>query len=202
MNRFDTLMKRRFTLAAIGFELSLGLLGCLLSWVTGGWPIIALPAADAPMVARHLGLGVLAALPFLAGLVLIDRYPRGPFLRSLTQTVHEEVVPLFQGSSTTGLIAIALAAGLGEELLFRAFLQQRIADWWAGPAGPWVALVLASIVFGLCHSLCAAYAVLATVMGLALGGLYAATGQLIAPVTMHAVYDAVALLYLMRRPRK
>ena len=66
------------------------------------------------------------------------------------------------------------------------------------PPGRGSALAIASVAFGVCHSLCAAYAVLATVMGLALGGLFLATGHLLAPITMHAVYDGLALLYLVR----
>ena len=127
-----------------------------------------------------MGIGLVTALPFLAGLVLVDRYPIG-FLRPLAKTVREDVVPLFRGTGVVGLLAIACAAGVGEELLFRGFLQQTVADWWGLPAGPWIALAVASVVFGVCHSLCAAYAVLATVMGLALGGLFLATGISLAP---------------------
>ena len=110
-------------------------------------------------------------------------------------------MPLFRGTGAAGLFAIACAAGVGEEFLFRGFLQQTVAEWWGLPAGPWIALAIASVAFGICHSLCAEYAVYATVMGLALGGLLLATGHLLAPMVMHAVYDGLALLYLVRWSR-
>jgi membrane protease YdiL (CAAX protease family) len=204
MSRFSALIGNRFTLVAITFELSLGLLGWLLSWAVGAWPMVAVEVVDRHAAWRDVGIGVgigmVTALPFLAGVVLVDRYPIG-FLRPLANVVHEDVVPLFRGTGVMGLLAIACAAGVGEELLFRGFLQQTVADWWGLPAGQWIGLAVASVVFGVCHSLCAAYAVLATVMGLALGGLFLATAHLAAPIAMHAVYDGLALLYLVRWSR-
>ncbi len=127
----------------------------------------------------------------------MDRYPVG-LLRQLRQIVQAEVVPLFRGTSTTGLLAISVAAGVGEEVLFRGFLQSAITDAWGPAGGVWIGLVAASLVFGVCHSLCVAYAVLASAMGLLLGALYVATGSLVAPVTTHVAYDFLALLYLLR----
>jgi membrane protease YdiL (CAAX protease family) len=186
---------RRFTLVAIAFELLLGLLGALLAaWLLPGR---LLQTFAGPRPLQDVGWGLLAALPLAAGLVWIDRHPVG-ILRRLSTTVHEDVVPLFRGTSTWGLLAISVAAGLGEELLFRGFLQSAAASAWGAPHGGWVGLLLASVAFGLCHSLCAAYAVLATLMGLVLGGLYLATAHLAAPIATHTAYDFLALLYLVR----
>jgi uncharacterized protein len=200
MKGLHTLIGTRFALWAIVFELSLGLLACLLCWIVGGWPMASAGMVDSHVAWRDVGVGCASAVPFLAGLVWVDRHPVG-LLETLTRTVHDDVVPLFRGTGVVGLLVIACAAGVGEELLFRGFLQQALADWWDAPAGPWIAWVVASVVFGACHSLCAAYAVIATVMGLALGGLWLATGHLVAPMTMHAVYDGLALLYLVRWSR-
>jgi hypothetical protein len=197
MSRYGALISHRFTWVAIAFELSLGLAGCALSWAVGSWPRVWACVVGERRASYDVALGCLAALPFLAGLVVMERYPIG-FLRALVHTVRHDVVPLFRRTGPLGLVAIACAAGVGEELLFRGFLQQTITGWWEPPAGPWIGLAIASVVFGLCHALCAAYAVLATVMGLALGGLLLATDGLIAPIAMHAVYDGLALLYLVR----
>ncbi len=200
MNRLHSLIGTRFTRWAVAFELSLGLLACLLCWIVGGWPMASAHMIDSRLAWRDAGLGAVSAVPFLAGLVWIDRHSVR-WLETLTRTVRNDVVPLFRGTGVCGLLVIAGAAGVGEELLFRGFLQQTLADWWGPPAGPWIAWGVASVLFGVCHSLCAAYAVIATLIGLALGGLWLATGHLLAPMTMHAVYDALALLYLVRWSR-
>jgi membrane protease YdiL (CAAX protease family) len=88
---------------------------------------------------------------------------------------------------------ISLAAGVGEELLFRGLLQAAIADW----LHPWAGLGIASLVFGLAHSITRTYAVLATLLGAYLGGLWLACDNLLAPMITHALYDFLALLYLI-----
>jgi len=75
MSRRWALAGNRFTFVAITFELSLGLVGCLLSWAVGDWPRVAVEAIEVRAAWRDTGIGLAAALPFLAGLVLIDRHP-------------------------------------------------------------------------------------------------------------------------------
>ncbi|MHB0957406.1 MAG: CPBP family intramembrane glutamic endopeptidase [Pirellulaceae bacterium] len=190
---------RRFTLIALTFELLLGGLGLALCWWFDRWPSELDLRRAHPLLGMHFAFGLLATLPLIAGLHLMERHPVG-ILRQLRRTVREEVVPLFRGTSAGGLLAISLAAGIGEELLFRGFLQSAIADRWGPVGGLWAGWITASVLFGLCHSLCLAYALLATGIGLVLGGLYLATGSLVAPMTTHAAYDFLALLYLLRAP--
>ena len=59
-------------------------------------------------------------------------------------------------------------------------------------------LVAGSLIFGVLHTVTRAYAVLATLMGLYLGGLLLVTDSLLVPMLVHAVYDAVAFLILVR----
>ncbi len=95
-------------------------------------------------------------------------------------------------------LVIALLAGLAEESLFRGVLQASLTVW----LGPLPALLVASVLFGLCHALNRAYALLATGMGLVLGLEFYWTGNLIAPAVTHAAYDFFALLYLTRLLRR
>jgi uncharacterized protein len=47
------------------------------------------------------------------------------------------------------------------------------------------------------------YAMLAGVIGLYLGWLWMATGELLLPIAVHALYDFLALVYLVKiRPRR
>ena len=52
--------------------------------------------------------------------------------------------------------------------------------------------------FGLAHSVTRTYAILATIIGLYFGWLWLATGNLLVPITTHAVYDFLALVYFVR----
>jgi membrane protease YdiL (CAAX protease family) len=103
------------------------------------------------------------------------------------------------------LIVISLCAGIGEELLFRGWLMNWLADTiaLASPAIDSqlvmiVALIGSSIVFGLFHPITRLYIVLAALMGLYFGGLMMWTGNLLVPMTAHAAYDAVQLLITRR----
>lgn len=102
---------------------------------------------------------------------------------------HEVLVPLFGTLDTTAIIAIGIAAGVGEEWLFRGVLQSTVG------------LLPASLAFGAVHIGSRAmlpFGVWAAVMGLALGSLAIVTGGLLAPIVAHAVYDILALLYVRR----
>ena len=88
-------------------------------------------------------------------------------------------------------VALALLSGVAEEAFFRGALQ------------PQVGLLAASLLFALAHfapgrdlwpwTLCSLAA------GLALGGLFAWTGNLVAPVVAHALINAVNLRVLSVR---
>jgi len=187
----------RFTAIALSFELGLGVLAAVLGWLTGHAPLetLAGQSARALLTAGLVGTGL--ALPAFAAVVLMDRFPVGPF-RQLRRTVRRDLVPLFRGTGLLGLAAISLAAGFGEELLFRGFFQTALAAWVGPPWGCWSALLAASLAFGCCHWLSTTYAVLATLMGIYLGSMFWLSGSLAAPVAAHAAYDFLVLLYLVR----
>jgi hypothetical protein len=138
--------------------------------------------------------GVFAALPMLGLLAWCLRTSYGP-MRRLVAMVEERLGPLLAGASTRGIVLLAALAGLGEEVLFRGVIQAGLAE----RLPLWVALVLASLLFGIGHWLSASYAVLAGLIGLYLGLVFVAADNLLAPIVAHAVYDVVALAVLVRR---
>ncbi len=184
------------TLIAVIFESLLGLVTIGLGWLVG-----VDPAARIHFDATALLVGAVATVPPVAALILLDRYPMGPFGR-LQQFVRQHVVPIFRDCSWWQFALIAAAAGVGEELLCRGLLQQGLEIWLTGPLGATAAmacaLVIASVLFGLAHFLTPMYAAACILIGLYLGGLYMATGNLLVPVIVHALYDLVALIYLTR----
>lgn len=103
--------------------------------------------------------------------------------------LESEVFPLFRRASVADLLGVAALAGLGEELFFRGVLQDELGIW------------IASAIFGLPHGPSRELwplAVWATGMGVFLGALYQASGNLFIPALAHALYDGAALLYVRR----
>jgi len=66
------------------------------------------------------------------------------------------------------------------------------------PLWRWLSLLLAAVLFGLLHFITPTYAVLAGLIGLYLGALWLATGNLLTPIVTHGTYDLLALVYLAR----
>jgi membrane protease YdiL (CAAX protease family) len=177
-------------LVGIAIEGGLGVLGWLLGWVFGQptWEAIHWNSRDAAW-------GLVACLPMLVLFLLCVYWPVGP-LRGIKRLTDEILRPLFAQCSMLDLAVLSLLAGFGEELLFRAALQGALTHWLGQVAG----LLVASILFGLLHSLSVAYAVLVTLMGLYLGGWWLATGNLLVVIVAHGVYDFFALVFLVRGP--
>lgn len=198
----------RFLRTALYFEWGLALAAIVLGWLLGVQPLrgFSFAAAHLPAQLAAIGYGVLATLPLLLGLLVIERLPWGPLIR-LRELVNQQVVPLFAEASLFDLAMISLAAGCGEELLFRGLLQVWLTEmggsWWGmnASAAMVVGLAISAALFGLAHYITHTYVVLAAGIGLYLGWLLIATGHLLAPITTHALYDFLALLYLTHRWR-
>jgi uncharacterized protein len=185
-------MTKHFALTAAAFEGSLTVVAIALGWLLG-----QPPSRTFHFDLRHAALGVAATLPPLGLFWLCLKLPL-PALRTITRILDEMLVPLFRGCPVVHLAIIAALAGLGEEMLFRGVIQTAVAEEIGGPRGVWLALVIAAVLFGLLHSITPTYALLAGLIGLYLGGLWLACGNLLAPITVHALYDFVVLVYLVK----
>lgn len=91
---------------------------------------------------------------------------------------------------TASRIALmAIGAGITEELLFRGVFQ----TWLSSMLPVAVAIILPNIVFGLLHARTALYAAIAGLVGCYLGVIFWISGNLVAPMVTHGLYDVVAL---------
>ncbi len=187
---------QNFTLLATAFEGGLAVIAVGLGWLLGEPPLASLPRTPAGILCG-VAWGIAATLPPIALLWLCLKCPLGP-LADLVRVVDELLVPLFRQCRMLELAVIALLAGLGEEMLFRGVIQAAAADWVDGPSGVYVGLAAAAVLFGLVHCITPTYALLAGLIGLYLGWIWIATGNLLVPITTHGVYDFVALVYLVR----
>jgi membrane protease YdiL (CAAX protease family) len=189
----------RTTIIALLFEGGLGIAAFAAGWLLGHWPAVGMDAASGGVQQQleAIGWGLVATGPLVLGLVAIDRLPWKPLehLRALTEEV---VMLMFRGASVLQLAVVSIAAGFGEELLFRGLVQAGLSSLIGGVYGPWVALAVASVLFGVCHWLNTTYAILAMLAGAYFGLLFLLTGNLWTPIVAHAAYDLLALIYLVR----
>jgi membrane protease YdiL (CAAX protease family) len=179
---------RRAVYFGLLFESSLMLLALALGWLFNQ------PAlASLTWVSCDGALGVGIAAPMLFGLVLLTRVRFPPFVR-LRRLFDTFARPFFAPYTVLDLALLSATAGIGEEMLFRGVIQAVLHRWW----GVWVALFAASVLFGLLHALTPTYAILAILAGVYLGGVWLLTENLLVVIIAHAVYDFLALLYLLR----
>jgi uncharacterized protein len=184
---------QQFAVTAAIFEASMAVLAVALGWLFG-YP----PARTLHLDLHGLGIGIVATLPLLALLWLCAVCPVRP-LKRITRIVEAVLVPPFRECSVMELAVLSALAGIGEELLFRGVVQTVVTIECGGPSGVWIGLAVAAVLFGLLHPITPTYAALAGLIGLYLGGLWLISGNLLAPMIAHGLYDFLALLYLIRR---
>jgi uncharacterized protein len=182
----------RFPIVVLGVAFEAGL--AVLAWGIG-WLVGVSPVQRLRMDLKNAAVGVAATGPLLLLFFWSLRSRLRSFLR-IRAFFAEVVLPLFGACSILELALISIAAGVGEELLFRGLIQA-LAVHWLGPAA---GLAVASVLFGLLHPITPGYVVLAGLMGAYLGLLALVTDNLLAAIVTHALYDFLALVYLLRGP--
>ena len=158
------------------------LLGAQVAGVRFAW---GRPVRDV-IIGAIVGAGLGAA-----NIAMLQR-PRGIW-KAMRMAIDEVLIPTFVGLSRSQIVGLSVAAGIGEELFFRGFLQ------------PVAGLLAASLAFGAAHVAGArmvAFGVWAAGMGLVLGGLVVATGGIVAAIVAHACYDVMAFNYLTTAGRR
>lgn len=149
-------------------------------------------------------IGLVATIPIglLMWIVMILPFE---WVREFNLLVDRQVAPLFRDITIPEIFALSLMAGLGEEILFRWAIQGGLETLLLGSAGSTlaagVAVLIASVLFGLCHALSTTYVVLTIVIGVYFGLLMNYTGSWIVPAVSHFVYDFFAILVISRRKR-
>lgn len=92
-------------------------------------------------------------------------------------------------------VAVALTAGVAEELVFRGFLLVYLTE--VAEVSLATAMLISAVLFGLAHSYQGALGVALTgLAGYWLAGLYVLTGSLVLPIVVHALVDLRLLLAL------
>lgn len=152
-------------------------------------------------ILKMIGWGVVATIPLLFYLLLFHFW-RPTFFQPMRDFVAQRLHPLFRKSSLLEMAILSLLAGLGEELLFRWSLQGGLTSVLEPQAGVVIAtsigLLIASILFGLCHWVNRTYGITTLIVGIYLGGLMIWSGSVLVPMVAHALFDFVAMIYIAR----
>ncbi|MCM3903488.1 MAG: CPBP family intramembrane metalloprotease [Pyrinomonadaceae bacterium] len=136
-------------------------------------------------------------------------YVLEPLIARITDDLPDvsQFAPLI-GNSFFLFISLVLSwtlAAFGEELVFRGYLMNRVADLVGSASAGWlISLIVVSLLFGIVHLYQGTSGVIViTLHGLLLGALYLATGRnLWVPIMAHGVNDTVGfiLIFLGKYP--
>ncbi|MDJ0867061.1 MAG: CPBP family intramembrane metalloprotease [Myxococcota bacterium] len=175
---------RRLVGLGLAFYGALLLLAWLWRGVWSGESLLLADAASRIVWPRDLGLGLGSAAAMIAASRWLTDHTR--WGAALARELAALVGPLRPQQAWL----LALTSGVAEEAFFRGALQPQVGLW------------LASLLFALAHFVprrdLLAWAPFSLVAGLLLGGLYAATGSLVAPIVAHVVLNGVNLSRLAR----
>jgi hypothetical protein len=161
-------------------------LAVAIAWRVGlhGQSLLLASASDRIRWLRDIGVGLGAGALVIVGSAELTRRTR--IGEELARALAAALGPL----RTRDCLVLALLSGVGEEAFFRGALQPRVG------------LVWATLLFALAHLVprreLLPWSAFSLAAGFLLGGLYAATGNLVAPVVAHVAINAVNLRKLSR----
>ena len=166
-----------FTIIAVLCELSLVFTAFFLAWI---WPGEEISPAE--WNNQDALFAVVCTLPLVLVLFLITWTPLRNLksLRKIRSLFRKYLFDAISGLQVWQILAISMAAGFGEEVLFRGALQPRLG------------ILITSILFGVVHWITPAYFIFAALMGAYLGWMYEyGNKNLLIPIIIHALYDTI-----------
>jgi hypothetical protein len=193
-------MKSRLSVGFVTvFYLFLAALAWGLAAIFGDLDLLVWHNKNATSVYFDAGLGVAVGLITVAASQVLDR------TTSWAQELGREFGKVLGPIDISAAFIFATASAIGEELLFRGFLQQILSvSVFGGPYGDWIALIAATVVFGLLHmgpdiKKFWPWTVMALLLGGVFGWMYLYTGNILAPMLAHFTVNFFNLQAIGRR---
>ncbi|WKJ90673.1 CPBP family intramembrane metalloprotease [Methylomonas montana] len=180
----------QFFKIACYFEGSLALVALALGWLANVYPFENLYFSE-----DGLAGGLLATLPLVLLFFAMQQLSYPP-IQKIRDLLLETLGAGLAFRHWTDILVLAGIAGFAEEALFRGFLQPWLENHW----GALVGLLLSNVLFALVHAVTPLYTLLAMLMGLYMGVMldYGGERNLLVPMVIHAVYDFVAFVVILR----
>jgi len=191
----DTPIKpENFFKTACYFESSLIIVAVFLGWIADIDPFEHLYFSE-----NALLYGLFGTLPLFL-IFLAMQQMRFASVIQVRQILLDTLGPSLHRYQWADLLILAAIAGISEEILFRGVIQPWMENSWGMTAG----LIASNILFGLVHAVTPLYAILAASVGIYLGLFldYGGERNLMTPIVIHAVYDFLAFLVIMKLYRK
>lgn len=182
-----------FFKTACYFESSLILVALILGWVADIDPFVNIHFSENAVIYGFFGSMVLY-LMFIA----MERMQYAS-VQNIRQILIETLGPGLHNKNWADLFILASIAGISEEILFRGVIQPWMENSW----GMSIGLIGSSILFGLVHAVTPLYAILATAISIYLGLSldYGGERNLLTPIVIHALYDFLAFIAIMKSYR-
>lgn len=163
-------------------------------WVLGSvvlWGYFGVPWDALTFHSWQIAAGLAAGFALIAVLQAIALLPE-----SWWKSAEDACIANETGSGAGDILASTVAA-ITEEIFFRGSLQVLLAP----VIGIIGAIALTNVLFSAAHFKGGlSYIVLAALVGLCLGALFAATGSLITAIIAHAVVNLVACVVRLNQP--
>jgi membrane protease YdiL (CAAX protease family) len=174
------------------------LLGWISLWVRKvGWRGVGMKVYKSWKVTLALGIAAGVALE------IIELFITQPILvKWLGKQPDLDIFLALRGNVKWTLLALLGAwtlAAFGEEMVYRGYLMNRVADLFNRTRGAWiVSLIVVHLGFGLAHAYQGITGVIDEgLMGLLLGLIYLRTGRNLAvPIVAHGVSDSIDFLLI------
>jgi len=179
-----------FFKTACYFEGSLIIVAVVLGWIADIDPFEHIYFSENAIL-----YGLFGTLPLFFIFLAMD-HMKFASIKNIRQILLDTLGPSLYRYKWADLFILAAIAGVSEEVLFRGVIQPWMENSWGMTAG----LIASNVLFGLVHAITPLYAVLATSVGIYLGLFldYGGERNLLTPIVIHAVYDFLAFLVIMK----
>jgi membrane protease YdiL (CAAX protease family) len=140
-----------------------------------------------------VGIGIEAFELFATQPVLTKLLNKGPDLHEYHRLVGNAQLLIL------GIVLAWVLAAFGEEIVWRGYLLNRVAEIFGRSTSSWIAsAILVSLLFGFAHFHQGPTGIVENVIdGAILAGVYFATGRnLLAPIIAHGIQDTVDVLLI------
>ncbi len=182
-----------FFKTACYFESALILVAIVLGWIADINPFENIHFSENAVL-----YGFFGTIPLYLIFMAMEHMPYDS-IQKIRKILIDTIGASMNKQNWADLFILAAIAGGAEEVLFRGVIQPWMENSWGMIPG----LLISSLLFGLIHAVTPLYAILATVISIYLGLSldYGGERNLLTPIVIHALYDFLAFIAILKSYR-